>query len=127
MVAAVDQLKAAGHDGWIHPRYVDYVTKKDEIDLKRIENGEHVQVKIENDYMRQHYNNILASDAIFVVNLEKNGIKNYIGGNVLVELGQAYVNDKKIFLLNPIPDMPYTEEILAFSPVVINGDFSKIV
>ena len=59
--------------------------------------------------------------------MEKNGIKNYIGGNVLVELGQTYVNDKKIYLLNPIPDMPYSEEIVSFKPIVINGDFRKIV
>jgi hypothetical protein len=127
MVAAVDKLKAAGHDGWIHPHYVDYVTQKDHPHLKRIEDGEHAQVKIENDYIRQHYENILKSDTVFVVNLEKNGIKNYIGGNVLVELGQTYVNDKKIYLLNPIPDMPYSEEIVSFKPIVINGDFRKIV
>jgi len=127
MVAAVDKLKAAGHDGWIHPRYVDYVANNNDIDLQRMGKGEHAQVKIENDYLKQHYNNILASDAVFIVNLEKNGIKNYIGGNVLIELGQAYVNDKKIFLLNPIPDMPYTEEIVSLTPIVINGDYSKIV
>jgi len=35
--------------------------------------------------------------------------------------GQAYVNGKKIFLLNPIPDMPYKDEIIAVSPVVITA------
>jgi hypothetical protein len=131
MVAAVDKIKAVGHEGWIHPHYVDYVFHKDlpniKRDLERTKNGEHAQVKIDNDYLREHYNNILNSDAVFVVNLEKNGIKNYIGGNVLIELGQAYVNDKKIFLLNPIPDLPYTEEIVSVGPVVISGDYSQII
>jgi len=131
MVTAVDKLKDAGHDGWIHPHYVDYVHHQDLPHVRRnfdhYAKGEAAQVKIENDYLRQHYKNILASDAILIVNLEKNGIKNYIGGNVLMELGQAYVNGKKIFFLNPIPDMPYKDEIIAVSPVVINGDYSKIV
>lgn len=126
MVASVDKLKEAGHDGWVHPHYVDYVTQKNHPHLKRLLNGEQVKIKMENDYMRQHYQYILESDAIFVVNLEKKGIKNYIGGNVLMELGQAHVNNKKIFLLNPIPDMPYKDEIIAVRPIVIDGDFSKI-
>jgi hypothetical protein len=126
MVESVDKIKAAGHDGWIHPRYIDYAMNADDIDYQMMRKGEQAQVKIANDYLRQHYNGILQSDAIFVVNLEKNGIANYIGGNVLMELGQAYVNDKKIFLLNPIPDMPYKDEIIATKPIVINGDFSKI-
>ena len=126
MVRVVDDIKAAVHEGWIHPHYIDYVENQDSVDWQRIKNGEEAAVKIENDYMRQHYNHILESDAIFVVNLEKNGIKNYIGGNVLMELGQAYVNDKKIFLLNPVPELPYTDEIVAVKPIVINGDFSKM-
>lgn len=114
MVAMVDRLKEVGHDGWIHPH------------LARIENGEHANIKIEHDYIRQHYKHILASNAVLVVNSKKNGIKGYIGGNVLIELGQAYVNDKKIFLLNQIPEMPYTEEILALQPIILDGDLSKI-
>lgn len=126
MIKYVKKLKEAGHDSWIHPHYLDYVNQKMHPHLKRIDAGEHAQVKIEHDYIRQHYEHILESDAIFVVNLDKNSIKNYIGGNVLIELGQAYVNNKKIFLLNPIPDMSYTEEIIALQPIVIHGDFNKI-
>ena len=80
-----------------------------------------------NDYLRVHYKHICESDAILVVNLEKNGIENYIGGNVLIEMGQAYVNDKKIFLLNEIPtDMPYTPEIECMDPVCLHGDIGNI-
>lgn len=43
-----------------------------------------------------------------------------------MELGFAHVNNKKIFLLNPIPQMNYSDEIAAVQPVVINGDFSLI-
>ncbi len=100
--------------------------QKNHPDIKRIENGEQAQIKIDRDYIRQHYKHILESDAIFVVNLKKNNIENYIGGNVLIEMGQAYVNNKKIFLMNSIPNVSYTDEIVALQPVVINGDFSRI-
>ena len=127
MVAMVDRLKEAGHDGWIHPHYIDYVNEKNHPHLKRLENKEeHAKIKIENDYIRQHYRHILASDAVLVVKGEKKGIGGYIGGNVLIEIGPAYVNDKKIFLLNQIPAMPYMEEIVALQPIILNGDLSKI-
>ncbi len=38
----------------------------------------------------------------------------------------AHVLNKKIFLLNDISAMIYTDEIEAMQPVVLNGDFSKI-
>jgi len=44
-----------------------------------------------------------------------------------MEIGFAHVNDKKVFLLNPIPDsVSYTDEIKAMVDVVLNGDLSKI-
>ncbi|MFA6601537.1 MAG: hypothetical protein WCT02_01575 [Candidatus Paceibacterota bacterium] len=126
MVAWTDKLIAAGYNAWIHPEYREYVSVKDHPHLKGIEHGEHAQIKIQHDYIRQHYNGIVESDAIFIVNLEKKGVGGYIGGNVLMELGFAYINHKKIFLLNPIPDLPYREEIEAVLPIVLDGDLSKI-
>ena len=70
---------------------------------------------------------IKSGDAILVCNFDKNGIKNYIGGNVLMEMGFAHVNDKKIFLLNPIPKgAPYVDEIKAMTDVILNGDLTEI-
>lgn len=37
---------------------------------------------------------ICGSDAILVLNYDKKGIKNYIGGNTLMEMGFAHVHDK---------------------------------
>jgi hypothetical protein len=54
-------------------------------------------------------------------------VKNYIGPNVLIEMGQAYVNDKKIFLLNEIPfGMYHTDEIESLDPICLCGDLTKI-
>jgi predicted RNA-binding protein with PUA domain len=61
------------------------------------------------------------------VNITKNGIKNYVGGNALIEMAYAHVLDKKIYLLNPVPDMNYKDEIEAMSPTILNGDLSKIL
>jgi len=126
MVAWTDKLVAAGYDAWIHPEYRQYVSPEGHPHLKRLEKGEQAKIKIENDYIRQHFNGILESDAILIVNLEKKGVKGYIGGNCLMELGFAYFNHKKIFLLNPIPDLPYRDEIEAVLPIVLDGDLSKI-
>ena len=66
-------------------------------------------------------------DAVLVLNFDKNGIKNYIGGNTLMEIGFAHVLNQKVFLLNPIPEIPfYKTEIEAIKPVILNGDLSKI-
>ena len=78
------------------------------------------------DLIKRYFNLINEDDAILVLNLDKKGVKNYIGGNTLIEMGFAYVLDKKIFLYNPIPEMSYTDEIKAMKPVVINGDLLKL-
>ena len=65
---------------------------------------------------------------MLVLNYDKNDVKNYIGGNALMEIGFAYVLNKKIFLLNPIPDIPYYKtEIESVRPIIINGDLGNII
>ena len=44
-----------------------------------------------------------------------------------MEIGFAHVNNKKIFLLNGIPEnLSYVDEIKAMANVSLNGDLSKI-
>ncbi|MFA6790630.1 MAG: hypothetical protein WCR65_03565, partial [Parcubacteria group bacterium] len=69
---------------------------------------------------------IVRSDAILVLNFDKKGIVNYIGGNTLMEIGFAHVNGKKIFLINEVPEVSYADEILAMYDVILNGDLAKI-
>ena len=57
---------------------------------------------------------------------DKNGVKGYIGGNTLMEMGLAFYLKKKIYLLNEVPELPYKEEILGVKPIILNGDLSKI-
>jgi hypothetical protein len=126
MVDYRDKLIALGHIVDLHPHYVAQAAGE-RSDLVERTMTEHALLKKEYDYIRYHYNEIVDSDAILVLNFDKNGIKNYIGGNTLMEIGFAHVHYKKIFLLNPIPEINYEEEIKAMEPVVINGDLSLIV
>ncbi len=81
---------------------------------------------IKNNSIVNHYKKIESSDAILVLNYDKKGIPGYIGGNTFLEMGFAYVNNKKIFLWDIIPDMPYRDELEAMQPNVINKDLSKL-
>jgi hypothetical protein len=82
--------------------------------------------KIDSDVIRAYFEKIKNVDAILVVNKDKNKIKNYVGGNGLIEMAFAHVLGKKIYLLNEIPEINYSDEIKAMKPVVINGNLDKI-
>ena len=87
-----------------------------------------VQDKNEHDAIRKFWEIIKQSDAILVLNYDRKGIKNYIGGNTLMEIGFAHVLNKQIFLMNPIPDIEYyRSEIAAVSPVILEQDLNKIM
>ena len=68
-----------------------------------------------------HFDKIVWSDAILVLNLDKNGVEGYIGANTLLEMGLAFHYRKPIYLAGPIPHLPYREEILAMYPILLNG------
>jgi len=87
---------------------------------------EKITHKIEYDFIREHFRKIEKSDAILVLNYEKNDVPNYIGGNTFLEMGLAFWLGKPIFLLNPIPDMEYKTEMHAMQPIILNGDLSLI-
>ena len=83
--------------------------------------------QVERDAIREFWRLMQGGDAVLVMNFDRHGIKNYIGGNTLMEIGFAHVLNQKVFLLNPIPDIPYYKmEIEAVEPVVINGDYSLV-
>ena len=74
----------------------------------------------------EHFDKIPWSDAILVLNYDKNNIEGYIGGNTLMEMGLAFFLKKKIYLLNQIPELSYKEEVLGMKPIILNGDLSLI-
>jgi len=109
-----EELVARNHEVF-SPHVWDYSQKsKDEIAL------------VQHDLIKKHFKNIDNSDAIYVANFDKNGIKNYIGGNTFIEIGKAFDCGIPIFLMNEIPDMPYTEELRAMKPIIIGNDWNKM-
>jgi len=89
-------------------------------------NGDASFRKIQDDVIKRYYELIKGVDAILIANYEKHDIKDYVGGNTFLEMGFAYVLNKKIFLLNSIPEMTYTDEIKAMLPIALNGDLNLI-
>lgn len=84
-------------------------------------------MKREYNTLRDHYARILESDAVLFVNGVKNGIEHYIGGNVLIEMGQAYVNNKKIFFLYGMPSgLSFQDEVDAMDPTCLFGNLENI-
>lgn len=78
------------------------------------------------DMLQRQNEKIAENDAIFVLNLEKKGQPNYIGGATFMEIAKAFDLGKKIFLLNPIPEGIFTDELKAMNPLVIKGDLSLV-
>jgi hypothetical protein len=80
-------------------------------------------------YMRAHFDKVAQGDAILVLNYEKHGVANYIGGIVLMEMALAFYLHKPIFILNEIPaESAFLEEVMGMRPVVLHGkieDFPK--
>lgn len=88
------------------------------------EKSEYVSWKA--NMIRTQETKIRNNDAILVLNFEKNGQPNYIGGATFLEIFKAFELEKKIFLYNPIPESILKDEIIGMNPLIINGDLSKI-
>jgi len=118
-----EKLEAIGHTVFL-PKGIDEeipVEARTDLSVDQV-----IAAKIEYDFIREHFRCIEKSDAILVLNYEKNGVANYIGGNTFLEMGHAFGGNKKIFLLNPIPTMDYDTEMHAMEPVILNGDIKLI-
>ncbi len=123
MLALEDKLNELGHDAFVTTLASPFVGKTDE-QKEKIK----LEQKFHKDAIREFWRMMQGADAILVANYDKHGIKNYIGGNTLMEIGFAHVLDQKVYLLNPVPDIPfYKSEIEATQPIVLHGDLSKIV
>lgn len=75
--------------------------------------------------MEKFNENLKESDAILVMNYTKDGKENHIGANTLMEIGMAFILQKKIYVLNPSPEF-CKDELEAIEVQFLNGDLSKI-
>lgn len=122
MLEMREQLNTLGHDAFVTDLHKAFIGKTDK-------EKETIKIHQKNnmDAIREFWNAMQGGDAVFVLNLDKHGIANYIGGNTLMEMGFAHVLNQKIFLYHPIPEIPYYKtEIEAMKPVIIDEDLSKV-
>jgi hypothetical protein len=87
-----------------------------------------------NDYdkkaalMRGHFDEVAKGDITLVLNYEKHGVANYIGGNVLMEMALAFYLHKPIFIMNDLPaESAFEEEIKGMQPVLLHGDLAELI
>jgi hypothetical protein len=95
-----------------------------EEEMKLLSADEHAKWKA--SMLRLQKQKVADADAILVLNFEKNGQRNYIGGATFIEMYIAFDLHRPIFLYNDIPESGFKDEILAFEPVVIAGDLFLI-
>jgi nucleoside 2-deoxyribosyltransferase len=122
MAVMRDTLKAKGYRVFV-PGELDDIHKNESY---MDSDEERITVKIEYDFIREHFRKIEQADAILILNYEKKGIPGYIGGNTFLEMGYAFGLGKKVYLLYPVPDMDYKTEMHAIQPIVLDGDIARI-
>ena len=79
--------------------------------------------------LREFMDLVASSDALLVLNYPKNGIDGYIGTSVIIELGLGYYLQKKLFILNSLPDyhkVRWAHEVAMMTPICIHGDLTKV-
>lgn len=78
-------------------------------------------------WTQNHFKKIENSDAVLILNYEKNNIKGYLGSNTLMEISVAFFLGKEIYLLNPIDEEhPHFEELAGINSIVLHGKLNKI-
>ncbi len=122
MVEMEKDLVALGHEITLPKFTHEYAKMNSQEDM----HSESVKNKMDHDLIRDNFEEIRQGDAVLVINDNRKGIENYIGGNSFLEMAFAHVLHKEIFLLNPIPEMGYSDELIAMQPVILNGDLSLI-
>jgi len=113
------QLKALGHTVYVP-------VEVEEFDYQQATTEERAELKRNFDLIREHWRKIQKSDAILVLNETVKGIEYYIGGNSFLEMGFAHILDLPIFLMQPVPAMPYASEMAAMDATILDGDLSRI-
>jgi hypothetical protein len=82
------------------------------------------------DMFYESRDKVSLTDAILVLNYdkEKNGnvLKNYVGASTFLEMYEAFMQDKKIYMMNDIPDNMLYDEIKGFNPIILNGNCSLV-
>lgn len=121
-----DDLTSLGHDVRV-PETAKAMKLAGDFNIDPLVSNEMSIIALKTEAIRQHFGEITSSDAILVVNDEKHGQVNYIGPNVLMEMGVAFALNKRIYILNELPKAsPFISEIEALQPIVLLGNLRTI-
>lgn len=93
LVRVRDELRQMGHDAYVTTLVKPFLGKSYE-EKERIK----LHQKFHQDAIREFWRLMQGGDAILVLNLDKDCIENYIGGNTFLEIGFAHVLNQKVFL-----------------------------
>ncbi len=115
------ELRARGHT-LVFPNCYDNPEEED----RRRSLGKEAHALWKRDMILHSTQVIDEVDGVLVLNFEKNGIPNYIGGATFLETYDAFRLGKKIFLYNPIPEGILHDEICGFCPTILQGDLNTI-
>jgi hypothetical protein len=125
MIRTQKELQEMGHDALVPLGTEPHINDKD-----FVENLEdNLAFCIKEDIMRRNFQQVANSDAVLVLNYKRNGIDGYIGVSALMEMGVAHFLNKKIFLMQPMPDFNearWAHEVAIMQPTIISNDLSKI-
>lgn len=86
-----------------------------------------VSIAVKREASRRHMNYIRRDGtvAILVVNVDRPGENNYVGPNAFAEIGVAFSDDRRVFLLQGMPKF-YADELEAWGVECLNGDLPRI-
>ena len=121
LASAKAHLEAAGWEV-----YQPFTHDRPEAESEWYAAGPEEHSRMKSELFRRSRERIKRMDAVLVLNFEKNGAANYIGGSTFLELYEAFMEGKRIFLWNDVPQGLLFDEISAFSPTIIHGDLSLV-
>lgn len=116
-----EKLEAKGHEIFLPNSYDNPAAEQESWNL-----GEKEHAEFKAKMFRMSAEKIKSMDAVVTLNFDKNGKKNYIGGATFIELYEAFMADKKIYLYNDIPEGMLYDEISGFSPVILHGNLDLV-
>lgn len=75
-----------------------------------------------------HFKKVMDSRtcAVLAVNADKHGMRDYVGPNTFAELAIAFVNGKKIYLLQDMP-RNLEDELKSWGAIALRGDLSRLI
>lgn len=115
------QLESKGHNIILPNSYDNPST---ESEMRELSAEKHAKWK--GEMFKLSENKIKECDALLILNYEKEGQQNYIGGSTLLEMYDAFRHAKPIYMMNPVPSNMLKDEIQGLSPIIVDGDLEKV-